>query len=694
MLDITGDDIKELNDVDLRSLIGLLCEADLRSSHLPIAGVTWGGHQNAADGGIDVRVNLTTVLGEDGFIPRSKTGFQVKKPDMNRSAIFSEMKPNNALRDVIKELADEGGAYIIVSSQGSTADSALTSRKNAMVDALADYLNASNLKVDFYDRDRIAGWVRCHPSLILWVRDKIGRPIQGWRSYSNWTGNIEEDVYILDENLRLYNSANTNIEGLSSLDGIKGLQVKLKQPGSSVRLVGLSGVGKTRFVQALFEDSLSENALNKNQVFYTDINYSPNPDPISFAERIIALNQPGILVIDNCPPDLHNRLTTLCSSPRSLISLLTVEYDVKDDMPEETEVYRLKPSSNELIEKLVETKFPHISQVDCRTIANFSGGNARIAIALAKTIRRGESLGNLRDSELFVRLFQQRNHVDQKLQRAAEVCSLVYSFDIQTAEGFNYELKQLGSLIGLSVQDLYQCVRELQRRNLVQMRSNWRAVLPHAIAIRLARNALENIPLESILNVFEKDETGRLLKSFSKRLSFLHGSTEAKEIAKKWLSDDGLLGNLVNLNELGISLLRNIAPISPELVLNALERVYDRDIGATYFTRDNSYYNDISRLLRSLAYDENLFIQSVNLLSQIALSEKVNENNNSIRSMLKSMFTLYLSGTHASAEQRLSFIKKLIYSNKSNQTELGILLLSSALETWHFSSHYGFEFGS
>lgn len=78
MLDITGNDITELNDTDLRSLIGLLCEAELHNMGLPIAGVTWGGHQNASDGGIDVRVEVDLALQNDGFIPRSNTGFQVK----------------------------------------------------------------------------------------------------------------------------------------------------------------------------------------------------------------------------------------------------------------------------------------------------------------------------------------------------------------------------------------------------------------------------------------------------------------------------------------------------------------------------------------------------------------------------------------------------------------------------------------
>ncbi|MFU2016167.1 hypothetical protein ACM6Q7_14100 [Peribacillus butanolivorans] len=696
MIEITGNDVKELSDGDLRSLVGLLCEADLRAVGLPIAGVTWGGHQNASDGGIDVRVELTTALSRDGFVPRSKTGFQVKKPDMPHSAILTEMRPRGMLRQVIKELADVGGAYIIVSSKGSTADSALTARKNAMREALSDYQNASDLKVDFYDRERIAGWVRSHPSLVLWVRGKIGRPLQGWKSYENWSGSpggIQEQ-YILDEHIRIHNSTSSSLDGVSAVEGINELRTNLHSSGSSVRLVGLSGVGKTRFVQSLFDERIGENPLNQSQVFYTDMSDSPNPDPRSFAESIIAQRIPAILVIDNCTPELHKRLTSVCSASGSLVSLITVEYDVRDDQPDETEVFRLEPASADLIEKLITSRFLHVSSVDRRTISNFSGGNARIAIALANTIRRGENLGNLRDDQLFTRLFHQRNEINQNLLRTAEVCSLVYSFDFQTAEGANDELRLLGSLIDLRVQEVYLNVKELQRRDLVQQRSKWRAVLPHAVANRLAGRALENIPLENILDVFEKGGCPRLLKSFSKRLSYLHESEEALVISRNWLAEDGLLGDVSKLDELGIALLMNIAPINPELTLSAIERVSSKNDAESFFSRENEHYNEITRLLRSLAYDKQLFTRSVELLYRFALSENPNENYNSIRDLLKSLFYLHLSGTHATPKQRLNLISTLIGSNFKDKIELGFFLLSSALESWHFNSYHGFEFGA
>lgn len=54
MIGISGDDTAKLNDSDLRELIGLLCEADYRAACLSTSGITWGGHQDAPDGGLDV----------------------------------------------------------------------------------------------------------------------------------------------------------------------------------------------------------------------------------------------------------------------------------------------------------------------------------------------------------------------------------------------------------------------------------------------------------------------------------------------------------------------------------------------------------------------------------------------------------------------------------------------------------------
>ena len=87
------------------------------------------------------------------------------------------------------------------------------------------------------------------------------------------------------QNLGIYVSGSwRSDEGRDSLAAINDLRkaVNATQP---VRLVGLSGVGKTRLVQALFDVRIetAEPALNPGNVIYTDVSDQPDPQEFSFS---------------------------------------------------------------------------------------------------------------------------------------------------------------------------------------------------------------------------------------------------------------------------------------------------------------------------------------------------------------------------------------------------------------------------
>jgi hypothetical protein len=252
----------------------------------------------------------------DGFVPRPKTGFQVKKPDMNPAAILEEMRPNGTLRPAIRDLADRSGAYIIVCSAGSTSDTALQRRRDAMREAIQDLPNADDLALDFYDRGRIASWVRDHAGLVVWARNKIGRSIPGWRPYGAWAYAPDGigGEYLLDDTQRIRTDTETRENGFQPLEGIQRIRDQLRRTGKVVRLRGLSGVGKTRFVQALFDDRVGVQSLDPSLAVYTDVADGPDPSPTVLATDLIASRTRAILVIDNCPPDLHRRLSQVFPS--------------------------------------------------------------------------------------------------------------------------------------------------------------------------------------------------------------------------------------------------------------------------------------------------------------------------------------------------------------------------------------------
>jgi hypothetical protein len=688
VLEITGDDVKGLNDEDLRAVVALLCEAELRRRNLPASAVTWGGNQTAKDGGVDVRVALPAATAIDGFVPRPSTGLQVKKQDMPKGEILKEMRPGGELRPSILSLADEGGAYIIVSSEGSVADSALALRIEAMAAAIKDLPNADKLSLDFYDRTRIATWLRDHPGLIPWVRDRIGKSLQGWQSHGAWAFAPDgvAGEYLLDDQLRIKTGRKDDGNGFSAVDGLDRIREVLRAPGSVARIVGLSGVGKTRFAQALFDERVGEQSLVPSLAIYTNMSDAPEPPPLALATNLVASRTRAIVIVDNCPPQLHQRLSEVARSLGSAISILTLEYDIRDDEPEGTEVFALEPSSEELLRKVIKKRFPHLSGIDVQTIAEFSGGNARIAITLAATAEKKDSLAGMSNEDLFGRLFHQRHEVDASLLAAAEACALVYSFDGETLDGSAAELPRLSNLIGKSASDVYAQVVELKSRNLVQQRSAWRAVLPQAIANRLAAKSLQKIPAPTIQDELVIKAPPRLRQSFSRRLGNLDGSKEAIAIAEKWLSPAGLLADVANLDEQGRAMLRNVAPLAPMRVLTAIETAISAGDEAAEKCGKHV------RLIRSIAYDPNLFERAARLL--IKLSQSPADSDGKASEAFASLFYLYLSGTHATIEQRLALVEELVKSGSAQERDLGVTALRSILEASYFSSNYAFEFGA
>lgn len=519
MFEVTGGDISLLNDDDFRTLATRLSLAKLSRLSLPLSGVTAGGDQNAADGGLDVRVSRPVGSLNGDFIPRDETGIQVKLPDMPRSAIISEMRPNGALRPVIAELAEQGGAYVIISAKGSVSDSSLKSRRAAMREAVADHTNAAALHTDFYDRDRLANWLREYPGISAWVLERAGRAIKGWQSLANWSeGGASSQPYLIDDSGCITDERSREQENLPILEGISRIRQSLVQPGKCVRLIGLSGLGKTRLVEALFDGEVGSDPLPAALAVYTDNADEPDPSARDMARRFVESGQRVILIVDNCNPATHAALSQNCSANGSSVSLITVEYDVRDDEPEGTDVFRLGTASEGIIDQWLERTCPHVSQVDRRRIAAFSDGNFRVAKALAHTINKGETLGTLNDRSLFERIFHQRNAPDHSLMNAAEICSLVYSFDGEDTSQSS-ELAALAALAGQTVEQLYGHISELKQRGVLQTRSKWRAILPHAIANRLAGLALDRITPERF-DQFSALLSPRLLKSLSRRLGY------------------------------------------------------------------------------------------------------------------------------------------------------------------------------
>ncbi|HBU6504625.1 TPA: hypothetical protein MC518_003991 [Escherichia coli] len=680
IFDIEKDELLRLSDIQLEELIARLAEAEVAMhGHSPVC-VNWSGSITAPDGGIDIHVQVPVDQLKAGFLVRPDTVFQAKKHKMPKSAIEREIGTGKALSPIISEQARKQGSYIIVSLGDDCSPSGKKDRLKAMRDAVKDDPNESYLHLDFYDRSKLIQWLRQHPSVMLWVKAKLGQGYSGWQPYGAWSNPPQgvTDTLISAPGVTITLPSGKG-QKLKIDEAINPMRALIRSTNKAVRITGLSGVGKTRIVQALFDETVGTDALDRTVAIYVDTGYEPVPSATAMIDNLLAEGRRAIMILDNCPSELHASLASKVSAAGKEVSLITIEYDIRDDKPQTTEVIHIETDGPDVAEQLLMRRFPSIGQNNARRIAEFADGNARVALAIAERVEEGESLALLSDAQLFNRLFEQRNHPDGHLREQAEILSLVYSFSISSPDAATDELEILGALSGYPKIQLFKAVTKLMERHVVQKRSHWRAILPHAIANKLAASALNSIPIVQLRTTFEAPDRQRLLMSFAHRLGLLHSHAVAKEIVEAWLQPEGLLGKIIDLDDVSTRILNYIAPVAPGALLERIEETLVTSNFEHFKSRYNPQRTAIIKLLQLLAYESKYFERCIKLLIRIADQESASNNYDSARNKIKRFFQPYLSGTHASLEQRVAIMNECIDSSMAERRRMGIEMLETAL---------------
>lgn len=695
IFDIEKDELLRLSDTQLEELIARLAEAEVAMHGHSPACVNWSGSITAPDGGIDIHVHIPVDQLKAGFLVRPDTVFQAKKHKMPKSAIEKEMGTGKALSPVISEQARKQGSYIIVSLGDDCSPSGKADRLKAMRDALKNDPNKSTLHLDFYDRSKLIQWLRQYPSVMLWVKGKLGQGYSGWQPYGSWSNPPQgvTDTLISAPGVTITLPWGKG-QKLKIDEAISPMRALIRSTNKAVRITGLSGVGKTRIVQALFDETVGTDALDRTVAIYADTGFEPFPSATAILDKLIAEDRRAIMILDNCPSELHASLASKVSAAGREVSLLTIEYDIRDDKPQTTEVIHIETDGPEVAEQLLIRRFPSIGQNNARRIAEFADGNARVALAIAERGEEGENLALLSDVQLFSRLFEQRNHPDGNLREQAEILSLVYSFSVSCTDAATDELEILGTLLGCSKIKLFKAVTKLIERHVVQKRAYWRAILPHAIANKLAASALNSIPVDQLRKTFEVPERERLLMSFSHRLGLLHDHPVAKEIVESWLQPDGMLGRVAELNDISSRMLRYIGPVAPEALLNRIEAVLSSSDFKGMKPGYNPQRRSILNLLQLMAYEPNAFERCARIIIKMADDEADNNDMDSARNIVPRFFQAYLSGTHASLSQRIALMNECITSSIITRRSMGLKMLSTALGGPPWSGFGVGEFGS
>ncbi|KQV55471.1 hypothetical protein ASC95_29150 [Pelomonas sp. Root1217] len=678
-LEVTFKEVQRLGDEPLRALVARLCRAELSDARLPLSAVRAGGHQDAGDAGIDVHIELGGNAAGLDFLPRCRVGLQVKARGLPASAVADEMLVRGVLKPAIRELLMRGGAYILVSSKDSCTPAMLDRRLAAMRSVAADAGLPAEAALDFIGADRLADWTNRHRGVALWLHEQLDGPCHGWRGHGTWAAGAADVQFLTDEHVRVRGPAG---QLLTALEALADMRAALRRPRRAVRLVGLSGAGKTRLTQALFEEGLGGEPLPAHLAVYCDVGEAGlQPPATEMLRRLTAVGRPQILVVDNCNPAAHRALCSALADRPGHVSLLTVEYDIQAGDAEETDVYQLDGVSPRLLLAWVARCWPALSLRVQEHIVELSEGNLRIAGAFASAVQRGGDLRGLPSADLYRRLFWQRGAYDRELEHVARVLALVYSFDAAPPDDarVDSEFGRLAQLADISPPRLHAHVGTLIARGLVQCRGRWRAVLPQGLAHKLASDGLAAVDEVQVWRQLGGDP--RLGRSLARRLSSLHDSVPAQRLVERWFIERPGVTLFKDFAFGGGSLFSYLAPVRPDLALERLEALTAIP-GEGLLRWDHRIHHEVAfRIAVHLAYPADTFLRAAEVAFRLAQTScKGSYCRAADEETLCALFRPAKSGTHAPLEIRFTFLAALLDGDAERQ-RLGMLALAEALST-------------
>ena len=678
VFDIPAARLADLSDGEFRELVARLCETEIERQGGNRLDVRWGGEQGANDGGLDVVVEARGdyFSTPNHILPCRHTGLQVKKGMPGPKEAANEMlEDNGLLRQSISTLAENKGAYLIVSARENCTQSMRLDRLKAMRKVVEVNPVTAEMDLGFVGSNEVARWVSKHPSVAAWLRERLSLPcLDGWKPYGRWSGTPMDvdDSLIIKKGLLFKFNDKIVTDLVDAIDEIRGL---VKTGDAAVRIVGHSGIGKTRIVQSLFEEGGNTQELARSRAVYADVGQTLTTSPSQMLDALILLDTPEILVVDNCPPDTHRILARRLGQTDRKVRLMTVEYDVQEDLPEQTDVVTIKAEGSDIVERLLRRRRPDLSHMDARRLAELAQGNARLGLALANFAPRSGSLAAFEDTELFERLFWQRNEFDQEFKTGAEVLSLVYSFDVEGEEDPD-ELYVLGTLIDQSTPKLVRYAKTLVKRGLAKERDGECAILPQALANRLAQDALVSIRWRNVARTFA--DKSRLRESFARRLSYLPANVDAaREIILDWMNPRGPLEDPTA----AMKLVRLVSHLVKKELLDFVEK---RINTGGQLNQRLGQIDDLISITELTAHDVKLYSRACHTLIDLALRpNRMRELTGKDRAnkVIENLFTMRSSGTSARPGVPVSVARKALNSREQREVDLGIRMLSTALET-------------
>lgn len=460
-----------------------------------------------------------------------------------------------------------------------------------------------------------------------------------------------------------------------AIDRIKSQLVDQSQ--KTLRLMALSGMGKTRIIAETFD--------GQDNVFYSKSSSCANS-----ISAFIELDRPITLIVDNCEKERARHIQKLIDENGKNIRLITV-YNVLT--PDEK---RLSASVLELnyedTASVVKTMIDNEESLKDRpeikvAIKERSGGIPYMALLMIEGYKKNQNLKIEKIDDILSALLEGGKSIEKFTSKSMEAISLFEPLGYKDNYSDEYDwicytpvINHLSLDKETSKCTLDDTVREFLSRQLIEEAGPCIRIRPRPLAEWLTEKWLEKNgeSMPEVFNALNSEEESlrrRLTMAMSRRFQEMTDSLFARQLYAKLnnLDNGSFHDERVAFTEVGSRLLLSMATVNPQDVSSNIFSLLERN--TTDWIKENIKYetrrNLIYTLERTVSFSD-AFKSSALALAKLANAENEDFGNNS-NGDFNQLFHVFLSGTSASLDDRFSVILYL----RENLQENGNLVLSA-----------------
>lgn len=678
--EVTGEHVAVLTERMLPRLLRLLLSAEAQAHGLSAAGIHVAASIHTADGGEDGRIEWTGGPDRTPFLPSRLCQFQSKAGSIGpKAAGRAVLTEGGAVKDRVRSAVEAGGCYIMLCGH-SYVQEQIEDRERPIRETLrgADLI-IDDAQIDFRDADQIADWANHHPSVATWLKERTQPGTIGpFRSWSHWAGRAEHDgsPWVEDERL----------PGLRAW-----LREQLTEPRSVCRIVGPSGIGKSRLtLEALgpTEEDDAAGCFLGDLVLYA-VESEIGSEAINGVVQTLADDgQRAVVVVDRCASETHRILAGMVLRKSSRLSLITIDDGVPPGTLDKM-TYKVQEAPSSVTEAIVKQALRGLPYEDQRRLERFSRGFPKIAVLVAQAWTELRPIAHAMDDDLVDAFILGRKPQERDL--LLESAALLATFGLVRVG--HPDGDQLGEIAargrGLDAADLRAAVQRLIDRGAVQRRGRAVTLQPRPVAMRLAERRWREWGREEWDDVLAGDASPDLKVLAARQLAWINTTEAAPKVVRHVCRFGGPFDGVKGISRTDhAEVLSALAEVDPEAVAGQIKRCLNdvEDLSKV----EGDARRHLVRALEKIAFHPDSFEDGARLLLRLAVAENETWGNNAT-GQFKDLFPVLLGNTAADGNARLSVLDEAAETNDARQRAIIVEALIAGSGMDHFSRFLGPE---